>query len=43
MNDKKQIKDSQNTLSQLERFSLDFEYDKTLRQIRHEVKIRTIS
>lgn len=43
MNDKKQAKNDQNALSQLERLSLDFEYNKTLRQIKHEVKIRTIS
>ncbi|MGB4420770.1 MAG: hypothetical protein WBI29_03160 [Candidatus Saccharimonadales bacterium] len=43
MNDRKQAKNNQNTLSQLERFSLDFEYNKTLSQIRHEVKARTIS
>lgn len=43
MNDKKQAKNDQNTLSQLERFGLDFEYNKTLRQIKHEVKVRAIS
>jgi len=43
MNDKKQVKNNQQTPSQLEIFSLDFEYNKTLRQIKHEVKLRTLS
>jgi hypothetical protein len=31
------------TLSQLERFSLGFEYDKTLQQVKHEMHARTLS
>jgi len=31
-----------NTISQLERFNLGFEYDKTLRQVKHEMRVRTI-
>lgn len=30
------------TVSQLERFNLGFEYDKTLRQVKNEMRIRTI-
>lgn len=43
MNTKQQIKISEDTaqLSRLERFNLDFEYNKTLREIKHEVKLRT--
>lgn len=40
MADKQQIKISQKK-SQLERFTLDFEYDKTLRDIKREVRHRT--
>lgn len=29
------------TISQLERFSLGFEYDKTLQQVKREMRIRT--
>jgi len=29
-------------ISQLERFSLGFEYDKTLQQVKHETRIRTL-
>jgi len=31
-----------NTISQLERFTLGFEYDKTLRQVKYEMRVRTI-
>jgi len=31
-----------NTTSQLERFTLGFEYDKTLRQVKYEMRVRTI-
>jgi hypothetical protein len=31
-----------NTMSQLERFSLGFEYDKTLQEVKREVRIRTL-
>lgn len=30
------------SVSQLERFVLGFEYDKTLREIKHDVRSRTI-
>ena len=38
---KQQIETSHST-SALERFSLSFEYDKTLQEIKREVRIRTI-
>jgi hypothetical protein len=38
---KQQIESNQST-SALERFHLDFEYDKLLRDIKREVRIRTI-
>jgi len=41
MSSKQQIK-SNKTMSQLERFSLGFEYDKTLQQVKREMKIRTL-
>lgn len=31
-----------NTPSKLERFALGFEYDKTLQQLKREVRIRTL-
>ncbi len=31
-----------NPVSQLERFALGFEYDKTLRQVKYEMRVRTI-
>jgi len=40
MNQKQQIP-STNTTSQLERFNLGFEYDKTIQQVMHEVRVRT--
>jgi len=30
-------------VSQLERFNLGFEYDKTLRELKHEMRIRTLN
>lgn len=30
-------------ISQLERFNLGFEYDKTLREVKREVRIRTLN
>ena len=41
MNQSEQIK-NKNTASKLERFSLGFEYDKTLEQVKREVRIRTL-
>ena len=41
MRNKQQIQPT-NTTSQLERFSLGFEYDKTLQQVKREMRIRTI-
>ena len=41
MSQKQQIKVT-NTVSQLERFSLGFEYDKTLQQVKQDMRIRTI-
>jgi len=38
---KQQIQ-SVDTISQLERFNLGFEYDKTLQQVKHEMRIRTL-
>jgi hypothetical protein len=40
MGNKQQIQTS-NTISQLERFNLGFEYNKTLQQVKREVRIRT--
>ncbi|MDK2898943.1 MAG: hypothetical protein PWQ10_130 [Patescibacteria group bacterium] len=42
MNHKKQVKDIPKE-SQLERFNLGFEYDKTLKQLKHEVSSRISS
>ena len=42
MNQKQQIQAISPT-SQLERFSIGFEYDKTLRQVKYETRIRTLS
>ena len=42
MSNKQQIQSGNTTPSQLERFSLGFEYDKTIQQVRQEVRIRTI-
>ena len=39
---KKQQIESHQTPSALDRFSLGFEYDKTLQEIKREVRIRTI-
>ncbi|HZJ34503.1 MAG TPA: hypothetical protein VFD55_00620 [Candidatus Angelobacter sp.] len=41
MAQKQQIK-AIHTTSQLERLTLGFEYDKTLRQVKYEMRIRTI-
>jgi len=41
MGNKQQFKTSNDT-SALERFSLGFEYNKTLQEIKREVRIRTI-
>ena len=42
MRNKQQIQPINTTTSQLERFSLGFEYDKTLQQVKREMRIRTI-
>jgi hypothetical protein len=45
MGNKQQIKtisDKRTHISKLERFSIGFEYDKTLRQVKHEMHIRTL-
>lgn len=39
---KQQIQAINNTPSQLERFNLGFEYDKTLRQVKQEMHVRTL-
>ena len=39
MKQKQQIQNS--TSSQLERFNLGFEYDKTLQQVKNDVQMRT--
>lgn len=39
--DKKQQIQTTHTASKLERFSLSFEYDKTIQQVKREVRIRT--
>ena len=31
------------SISQLERFNIGFEYNKTLQEVKHEVRIRTIA
>ena len=41
MKQKQQIQIN-NSPSQLERFSIGFEYDKTLRQVKQDVRVRTI-
>jgi len=41
MSDKQQIQPN-NTSSSLEKFSLGFEYDKTLQQVKRDVRIRTL-
>jgi len=41
MEQKEQIKTT-TTTSKLERFVLGFEYDKTLQQLKREVRVRTI-
>jgi hypothetical protein len=41
MSQKEQI-ETHNTASKLERFVLGFEYDKTLQQLKREVRIRTL-
>jgi hypothetical protein len=41
MSTKQQIDTSHITPSALERFSLGFEYNKTLTEIKHEVRTRT--
>lgn len=40
MSQKQQI-NGINTTSQLDRFSLGFEYDKTIQQVKSELRIRT--
>ncbi len=40
MSNKQQIQ-RDSTISQLERFNLSFEYNKTLQQVKQEVRIRT--
>ena len=45
MGNKQQIKttpDKHISISKLERFSLGFEYNKTLQQVKHEMHIRTL-
>lgn len=42
MRNKQQIQSANTTTSQLERFNLGFEYDKTLQQVKREMRIRTI-
>lgn len=42
MSNEEQIKQIQNPMSKLESFSLGFEYDKTLNEIKHEVRRRAI-
>ena len=32
-----------NTISQLERFNIGFEYDKTFQQVKRETRLRTLS
>ncbi len=39
---KQQITTNTNTTSALDRFSLSFEYDKTLQEIKRDVRVRTI-
>jgi hypothetical protein len=39
---KQQVK-TKDMISQLEQFALGFEYDKTLKQVKHDVRIRTLS
>ena len=41
MANKQQIQTT-NIRSQLERFTLGFEYDKTLQQVKREVRVRTL-
>ncbi len=41
MNHKQQIQTITNTASKLERFALSFEYDKTLQQLKREMRVRT--
>jgi hypothetical protein len=41
MNQKEQIK-NKNSASKLQQFSLGFEYDKTLQQLKHDVRVRTL-
>lgn len=41
MAQKQQIQ-ANNSVSQLERFNLGFEYDKTLQQVKREMRIRTL-
>ena len=38
---KQQIHQPSKSLSELERFSLGFEYDKTIQEVRREVRTRT--
>jgi len=40
--DKKQQIQTTETASKLERFVLGFEYDKTLQQVKRDVRIRTL-
>ena len=41
MANKQQIQTT-SSISQLERFSIGFEYDKTLQQVKREVRVRTL-
>jgi hypothetical protein len=41
MSNKQQIGTINNS-SQLERFNLGFEYDKTIQQVKHDVRVRTL-
>lgn len=41
MNTQQQISSTQN-ISRLERFSLKFEYDKTIQQVKREMRLRTL-
>jgi len=42
MAQKQQIQDTKHTASRLERFTLSFEYDKTLQELKREIRIRTL-
>jgi len=42
MSNKQQIKHIATTQSKLERFAIGFEYDKTLQEVKREMRVRTI-